>query len=485
MYEATQDRVRDGGSVRAAAIAREAPAENPAPNLMSRSERAIRGQREILRYMASRGLRGGVPTRDVDLKELMLEVAEHLDCGRLSAYLFGSRKDQTGSVRSDIDILLVSDRRITQDQAEWIWQLEPYLDIFVVRNGVAQSLVNESELTAVDNNELVAVLGAVPLLVNGDWQPGADSFAQQRLLAHRSPAATTAPRYELYDAVPAERADVLVVTALAEEIEAVLHELDCGSGSGPSLRVTVKDRDGEEWLVRIVNMDEMGSVGSALKTRDAILRTKAFHVVLVGICAGVPGEVELEDVVIPKTVIYYESAKIAATGEQRGDHSRECDSEIVRRAAIHAGGLSCDGITLRADNRVMACGEKVVANEQFRIELQERHRKLAAIDMESYGVVRAAESAGRRATVIKGVCDMADEEKGDKHHQQAAVAAARVFSHLLRHGVLGTQDRSQCFSGARAIATRGHESCFRGGNRGGRARAHDAETDPGRATARC
>ena len=91
--------------------------------------------------MALRGSYGRVPTRDVDLKELLLEVAEHLNIGGLTAYLFGSRKDRTGSVRSDIDILLVTDRRLTQEQAEWIWRLEPYLDIFVARNGVAQSLV--------------------------------------------------------------------------------------------------------------------------------------------------------------------------------------------------------------------------------------------------------------------------------------------------------------------------------------------------------
>ena len=60
---------------------------------------------------------------------------------------------------------------------------------------------NESELTAPDNPELVRILGAAPLFVEGDWQPGADSFAEQRLLAQRNPAASTAPLYELYDAV--------------------------------------------------------------------------------------------------------------------------------------------------------------------------------------------------------------------------------------------------------------------------------------------
>lgn len=390
----------------------------------------------ILHCMPLRGSQHGrVPTRDVNLRELLLEVAERFDIDEMTAYLFGSRKDRTGSVRSDIDVLLLLDRRLTQEEAQWLWELEPYLDVFVAKNGVAQSVVNESELVAQDDHGLIALLGAVPLYLNGDWQGSADAMANQRLLAQRNPAASMLPLYDLYDAVPAERADVLVVTALTEEYEAVIAAFGHEQTTEASLRLTITDDEGGSWLVRVVNMAEMGSVGAALKTREALLRTKAYHVVLVGICAGVRGEVELEDVVVPKSVLYFESAKIGADGEERGDESRECDPEIVRRAGGCAAALLDDGVTVRADHRVMACGEKVVANTPFRMALQLRHRKLAAIDMESYGVVRAAESAGRRATVIKGVCDMADEEKGDKHHEQAAAAAARVLVHFVRAGI--------------------------------------------------
>lgn len=376
-----------------------------------------------------------VPTRDVNLREALLEVAERFEIGDMTAYLFGSRKDRTGSVRSDIDVLLLLGRRLTQEEERWLWDYEPYLDVFVTHHGVARSSVNESQLVAQDDDALIAMLGAVPLYVGGDWQGESDELAPQRLLAERNPAATMAPLYDLYDAVPAERADVLVVTALTEEYEAVVAALGQEQPTEPSMRLTVRDAEGWDWLVRVVNMAEMGSVGAALKTRDAMLRTKAFHVVLIGICAGIPGVVALEDVVVPKTVFYFESAKIGPKGEKRGDDYRECDPEIVRRAGLCAPALLDQGINLRADGAVMACGEKVVANRGFRVKLEGRHRKLAAVDMESYGVVRAAETAGRHATVIKGVCDMADEEKGDRHHKQAAAAAARVFVHLLRGGV--------------------------------------------------
>ena len=380
-------------------------------------------------------LRGAVPTREANLRELLLEIAERLGINEMTAYLFGSRKDRTGSVRSDIDILLLLDRRLTQEEAHWLWNFEPYLDVFVARKGIAQSVVNESELSATDDDELIAMLGAKPLYLAGDWQRSADDLAHQRLLAERNPAATMLPLYDLYDAVPAERADLLVVTALTEEYLAVLDAFGCDRPAEASLRLEVADAEGGNWLIRVVNMAEMGSVGAALKTRDALLRTKAFHVVLVGICAGVPGEAKLEDVIVPKSVIYFESAKISAGGEERADDVRECDAEIVKYAALCAAALGANGINLRAGSQVIACGEKVVANEEFRLDVQARHRKIAAIDMESYGVVRAAEAAGRRATVIKGVCDMADEMKNDKHHEKAAVAAAGALLHFVKAGV--------------------------------------------------
>jgi predicted nucleotidyltransferase len=108
----------------------------------------------MVRHMSLRRSHGRVPTRDINLRELLLEVSEHLQIGNMNVFLFGSRKDRTGSVRSDIDILLISDRRLTQDEAEWVWRHESYLDIFVARNGTASSLVNESELTAESNDAL-------------------------------------------------------------------------------------------------------------------------------------------------------------------------------------------------------------------------------------------------------------------------------------------------------------------------------------------
>lgn len=391
--------------------------------------------------MALRRVSGNaVPRRTVDLKEVLLEISEEFDLGGASIYLFGSRRYRSGSARSDIDLLVESPRALSTEDAARLFAMEPYLDVFEMTGGEARSLINESRLRAAGRSSLIEMLDAIPLFVEGDWQPDADEFILQEVLDQRNPAATMLPLYDLYDAIPAERADILVVTALTKEYEAVVQALGLHPVGESTVRTEV---DG--WLVTVRNLNEMGSVGAALGTRGAMLRTKAAHVVLVGICAGIPGKVEIGDVVLPRTVIYFESGKVS-TGRfsRRGrlesaDDQRHCDPGVLGRAALCTPPLRKEGITLYASDDVMACGEKVVASKWFRDnQIRFRHRKISAIDMESYGVARAAAEVKRKLTVIKGVCDMADHRKNDGAHTLAAENAANVLVALIERGAFGS-----------------------------------------------
>lgn len=394
-----------------------------------------------------RSLGSSVPRRAILLKETLLQLSEDLDLPELTVYIFGSRRHKTGSVRSDIDLLFITGRRLTSEDAQRIWDAEPYLDVFQATGGTADSLVNDSRLVADSRDNLVALVDAVPLFVNGAWQDTADAYDLQEVLADRAPAATVIPLYDLYDAVPAERADILVVTALTEEYDAVLKALKTGGEvTKLSERIdphrTTRINVGE-WQVTVRNLDEMGSVGAALKTRDAILRTKASHVVLVGICAGIPRKVQLGDVIVPRTILYFESAKIANAGEQQADDQRQCDEAVRTATSLRAFKIRKRRIRVHAKDGVMACGEKVIASKKFRKRIQARHRKIVAIDMESYGVARAAAEANRRLTVIKGVCDVANKHKDDKFHRIAARNAAHVLLHLIQSGGFKSESQQQ------------------------------------------
>lgn len=381
-----------------------------------------------------------VPTRVLNLEELLLRIADILGNPDISAYMFGSRKDRTGSIRSDVDILIPVDRSISQAQAIEIWELEPYLDIFQLSRGIAKSLVNESEIRAASDIELFSKLGAEPLTIDGSWSDSADCLKLQTVLGERNPAATIVPMYELTDAVPAERADILVMTALTEEYHAVLNALGVRASGEPSVSAELLDDKNSPWRIRIVNMHEMGSVGSALKTQEALMRTKAQHVVLVGICAGIPERSRLLDVVIPASVIYYEPSKVRDGGDSPGYASIPCNplvrSRIESFENLFEGQEEHPQILVK--DEVMACGEKVVSSVEFRTQLAGQHRKLAAIDMESYGVIRASQAFKRDVTVIKSVCDLADAAKSDVAHDGARNAAALTLKKCIERGVFRT-----------------------------------------------
>jgi hypothetical protein len=58
-----------------------------------------------------RRLLAGFRSRTVDLADLLIDVRDLLKVEELDAYLFGSRRFKTGSIRSDIDILLFLKRK--------------------------------------------------------------------------------------------------------------------------------------------------------------------------------------------------------------------------------------------------------------------------------------------------------------------------------------------------------------------------------------
>lgn len=360
-----------------------------------------------------------------------------LDIADLDAYLFGSRRHRTGSVRSDIDILIFLDRVVTGEQAQEIWNLEPYLDIFYGSDGSVRSLVNESSITLPNRALLVSQLDALPLFIGGTWQSDADEWRVQEVLADRNPSPTQIELYELGTEPPANRADILAVTALAEEYRSAVGVLGAVLRSDRT-RCEITDQQGSPWSIELVLINSTGSVQAALQTLDSLRRTKAAHVVLLGIAAGIPGRVELSEVVIPEQIYYYESSKIIREEELASPQWKQTDARIRKAASVFPGiAVPTSSFIRVTTDAVLASGEKVVASEEFREKFIQAHRKVAAIDMESYGVACAAERRHARLTVIKGISDFADESKNDDYHETAANAAAQVFTHLVREGIFG------------------------------------------------
>jgi len=81
-----------------------------------------------------------------------------------SIYLFGSRRFNTGSSRSDIDILITTSSYIKPSKLrDFIIQFNTALDIFVLENCRATSIANDSYIEAENDKKLIDTLNAVLL----------------------------------------------------------------------------------------------------------------------------------------------------------------------------------------------------------------------------------------------------------------------------------------------------------------------------------
>lgn len=87
-----------------------------------------------------------------------------------SIYLFGSRGYETGSTRSDIDILLTTSARIQPAKLrDFTLEHSTALDLFLLKKGKAISVANESFLQTKDNDELIKRVDAVLLYDRYNW----------------------------------------------------------------------------------------------------------------------------------------------------------------------------------------------------------------------------------------------------------------------------------------------------------------------------
>lgn len=83
-------------------------------------------------------------------------------------YLFGSRRYDHQSLRSDIDILVVSDSYIKPSLLRQYTEHSPALDLFVVEGARATSCINESYIETETFDELISILDAVKVWTRDD-----------------------------------------------------------------------------------------------------------------------------------------------------------------------------------------------------------------------------------------------------------------------------------------------------------------------------
>lgn len=250
--------------------------------------------------------------------------------------------------------------------------------------------------------------------------------------------------------------DICIITALATPELDFVRRLPWGFGPAVSFdSVAFKyegalESGGETYVVTAISAPRMGMVASATLTTKVIQVLRPRMLVMAGICAGIPGEIELGDVVIADPAWDWQMGKYTKEAFEINPDQIPAAVEVTQRFEIihkdRAALLAAsDDFVGEKPNRVpsvksgpMASGSAVIANEEITETVRDQNRKLMGFDMEMYGVYSAARdcSVPRPLTFgLKGVCDHADHYKNDKYQAYASHMSARVLGMFLERYV--------------------------------------------------
>jgi nucleoside phosphorylase len=286
----------------------------------------------------------------------------------------------------------------------------------------------------------------------------------------------------------ARRVDVLVLTALPVELEAMKHALNVSgvphkTSDGTNVwKVDVSPRTpGRSLRVAVACLGSAGNVSAAAITASLTTEFRPRLIVMVGIAAGIRGKCRIGDVVFSERVTAYEPAAIVALsgfwrwlGETLGvgtsrheprpemyrlSHAIEQDvvtylARIDAVAARLASALAAHGVpsTTTSGARLevrprlagIASGEKLLRDPTILAGLREEmHGRIEIGEMEAVGI---AEACRRRKTdflIIRGVSDFGDTKKTDDGHRIASAGAAFACADFLREGLALTADDGQ------------------------------------------
>ena len=246
-----------------------------------------------------------------------------------------------------------------------------------------------------------------------------------------------------------ERIDFAIVTAAREEHEAVLevfnfsHNHKVSKGSRVYWKKTFKTIDKGDYSIITTQSLEQGSVSDAVLINDLQHHWKPRAIILTGVAASMQKEIQFGDIVIGEEIFYFEAGKTTNKGKlpepkifksssmlinhirnvPRKNFPRIINPENNKRKVpnIHFG-------TILSVNQVIA--DKVIRDSY----LQE-HRKLIALEMESYGFAQAnwESSLNTQIIVIKAIMDKANSKKDDLWKKQAALCSARFTRSFIKN----------------------------------------------------
>lgn len=235
-----------------------------------------------------------------------------------------------------------------------------------------------------------------------------------------------------------------VITILSEEMRAVLAVLGLTDDGATGQRFYTGTLDATN--VVATQSSAPGNLAVAPAIKNLQDRYDPAIIALVGIAGAIHDQVTLDDTIIATRVVYYESRKLVHRGTLRRMQEFRAPTGIIQSVNAFASNrntATLPGINGTAPFRVhhgpIGSGEAVIANpkDAIRRDLARYNDKILAVEMEAGGLAQFCQDTTTKSgtplgwVVIRGISDLADSNKDDRHHTSAAVNAAQTMRHLI------------------------------------------------------
>lgn len=216
------------------------------------------------------------------------------------------------------------------------------------------------------------------------------------------------------------------------------------------IRGVFSDGDVELDVVAVA-APKMGMSSSAVIATKLISAFRPRYLAMTGICAGVRDKTSIGDILVADPCFDWGSGKWVKQPNEQGLKFRPAPYPWRLNESLRSGVKKMADIPNliesiyasfpgnKPENRpkviveAMASGGSVLQATQLMQDVQEQHKNLIGVEMESYAVFTAAEySTAPRPTCIsiKSVCDFGDDEKSDHFHKYAAHTSAQFLYHF-------------------------------------------------------
>ncbi|WP_149137290.1 phosphorylase family protein [Cupriavidus campinensis] len=270
------------------------------------------------------------------------------------------------------------------------------------------------------------------------WQESLTSL----LLMHR----------RIGDARESNDYDICVINALRFELDAVYATWPLQMGEELLLNRNILYRTGSvalspamEKRVVCAHLSQMGPVASTHAVTALLYEFRPRVILMTGICGGFSDQVRIGDIVVADKSWDWQAGKWGDEGDlATALDQRDGAAELVAEARSVEAKLpelvaAYNGAHLDMTSKLvvgpMVTGSSVIASVDIQKVFRKQHRKIAAVDMECYGLYySAANHAGApvRSLCIKAVSDLADRAKADDFQSYCAHISAATALEIVR-----------------------------------------------------